>query len=109
MRSSDWSSDGCSSDLLVLLDQADQFACIGVAVILVLQHHIFESDAPGIVRTRISGTGRQQFLNTTFAVDRHDIVTDLLRDGMEQIRQVTDEILSHARQYTHPHTGCRSE
>src|SRR3546814_10511583 len=64
MRISDWSSDVCSSDLagpgvegdqvdlrgqLVLLDEPNQLARIGVAVVLVLQHHIFEGDAPRIV------------------------------------------------------------
>src|SRR3546814_8544299 len=91
LRISYWSSDVFSSDL--------------VAVILVLQHHIFESDAPGIVRTRISCTGRQQFLNAIFAVDRHDLVTDFLRDGMERNRQVDADLFARARHHRHNATG----
>src|SRR3546814_10206 len=44
---------------LVFADQADKLARILVAVVLVLQHHIFEGDAPGIVGARIVGAGLQ--------------------------------------------------
>src|SRR4051812_34099685 len=45
---------------LVLADQPDQLARVLVAVVLVLEHHIFERDPPRIVRARVSGARLEQ-------------------------------------------------
>ena len=87
-------------------DQAHQFARIFVAVILVLQHHIFKRDAPGVVGTGIIGTGLQQVFDAIFTIDRHNLVADDLRHRMQRHRQIDPDFAARPRHHRHD-AGCR--
>src|SRR5690606_23862004 len=122
--SRDWSSDVCSSDLFNLLpvrafvggagprverdevhlggdfvfaQQAHQFAGVFVAVVFVLQHHVFEGDAAGVVCAGVGGAGGQQFLDAVFAVGWHDFVAPVLGDGVEGDGEVDADVGASAR------------
>ena len=78
---------------------------IGIAIILVLQHHIFKGDPPGIIRARISGAGGQQLLNPIFAVEGHDFVAHVFGDGMKRDGKVHPNFGARPRHHRH-HAGC---
>src|SRR4051794_3921883 len=63
---------------LVPAEQPHELARVLGAVVLILQHHIFEGDAAGVVGARISGASLKQLLDSVLAVERNDLVTDFL-------------------------------
>ena len=71
-----------------MLQQANKFVRMLVGVVLVLEHDIFEGDAPRIRRARIGGAGFEQFVDAVFLVERHDLVADFLGHRVERNRQV---------------------
>src|SRR5579864_5351805 len=81
---------------LVLADQSNELACMIVAVVLVLEHHIFERDPPRVVRARVGRTGLEQLLDPVLAIEWHDLVADLLRDRVERDGEIDPDLLARA-------------
>ncbi len=76
-----------------------------IAVVLVLEHHIFEGDPPRIAGTRIGGAGFEQLLDAVFAVERHDLVANFLVGSVQADRQVDPDLLAATCHHRHHPAG----
>src|SRR3546814_2118818 len=97
---SDWSSDGALPIFHLggdALQQPHQFLRIGRRVVDALQHDVFEGDAARVAEPRIFGAGTQQLGNRVFAVQRHDLVADVVAYRMQRSEEHTSELQSLMR------------
>ena len=86
------------------LEQLHQQLGVIHGIVDALEHHIFEGDAARVRRTRIVAAGLQQFGNRIFAIERHQLVAQLVAHGMQRDRQHdadfvagADDVRHHAR------------
>src|SRR3954454_23676483 len=86
---------------LVLADQPHELARVLRTVVLVLEHHIFEGDAPRIVRAGVSRAGFEQLLDPVFPIERHDLVTDLFGHGVKRHCEIDPDLFAGARHHRH--------
>ena len=84
-----------------MAQQPDQLARVRVAVVLVLEHYIFERDAPRIIGAGIVGAGLEQLLDPVFLVDRDDLVADLLGHRVQRDGEIDPDFRACARHHRH--------
>ena len=76
-------------------------ARIFVAVILVLQHHIFKRNPPRVADTGIFGASAEQFINAIFTVQGYQFVTHLFNHCVQRYRQIDVNLFACARHHRH--------
>ena len=72
-----------------ILQQADELARVGVAVVDPVQHHVLERDRPS---RRVAATGVEQGGDVPLSVQRHQLVAQLVTDGVQRDREANAEV-----------------
>ena len=74
------------------------------AVVHALQHHVFERDPPRVAGRRVAPAGGDQLRDRIFAVERHQLVAQLVAHRVQRHREIDAELRAGAVHHRH-HAG----
>src|SRR6478672_1229861 len=86
-------------------EQLDQRLGLGERVVDVLEHHVFEGNAARVGQTGILAAGIEQLIDRIFAVERNELVAQLVAHGVERHRKHAADLGAGASDVRHDARG----